>query len=457
MKSRGLSIYTLFIVGTSLILLAYFSCTQDNAWILFFYIVIFCMNILNIYLFKRNKRYFDFPTKMAIDIFCYNTIVVILIFWALQSTYGSPYLGGGSDDLRYEMRAYDAMINGRLANYKTFSDTLGAEYAGYYYFVALIQYVAKSNYHTVMPRLFNSLFLSIISILTYKIGIESDLSEKAAHSGAYLIGMFPLMCYFSATVVRDTIIVLLILIFADILIRFRLGSNDIFERIKLLLSACAINILLWQFRRQTVVAIIFVTIIVLLLDLMSRKLNARTFFLGFIFSLLIFGVTYLTFEAWSPYLTREFGKSLTYTERFYEGGEIGLSRYVWSAQPPISYIVRAAYGLIAPLPIPSTNPLDAYQSFGSFLGLLLLPFFFLQMPNVLFNPKQRVLFIFWFVLFMGSTQTVFAYRHFLQFYPFMFLLAWEGMCRYKSRSILVLGADLLFLGLMGILYLVLKL
>ncbi len=396
--------------------------------------------------------------RLVATVYFASVIVVIIVYYILQFQYDMPYLGiGGSDDLTYEMRAQKAAQLVGISNYWHFRDVLSAKYAGYYYLVAVLQTLgnALGGYHTLLPRLLNSFCLSVIAVLVYEMSKMCYLSRKVSLGGAYLIGVFPLLAFFAATVLRDITVVLLILLVVYLTIKL-VHARKLLELVSIVAVGIGVLAVMWSFRRLSVLACIFAVVTILIGRLGWHHKTSSGFALILFALLAVFVlVGLLSLNLWMPELVQSIEKIDYYPDRF-ELTDSSLSQYIWTAPKPLSYVLRAAYGLVTPLPVFTTNPLSLYRKLGTMVWILLMPFAFLRVRTVIVDPDRRILFIFWMVFFVGTTQTVFSTRQFVQFYPFALLLAVDGFEYYRRYVWPILWLNFLVFGSASCIYYILK-
>ncbi len=394
---------------------------------------------------------------IALTVYFATVIVTVWVYYSLISQYGYPYLGGGSDDLTYETDAILSADLGGISSYRGFADLLGHTYSGYYYVIGVIYIFAKmfGDYHTLLPRLFNAAVLSLVSILTYKIGKIVGISKAASLRAGYWVGLYPLLSFFAANVVRDTIIVLLVLVMVYLYLKVIQSGIHTKSLIYITLGMITL-VCIWSLRDFSAIACIGSIAASMAL---SRR-DARNRASRWPQLLLLFLIVIGTIVFGALVLERVLDLSGRLNEFSYERLSMtssgGLSAYVWLAPVPLSNILRLLYGLISPLPI-DTNPLNIFQGSGTIFWIVIMPFMFLNLWPAFLNPYKQILVIFWFVFFFGLTQTAFVPRQFVQFYPFALLLASDGYENHKKLAFPILAIEVFILPFFGGAYIAMKL
>lgn len=380
------------------------------------FVFMILMALITIFILPRDK---EFITLMTIVVVIY-TISIMLLYSAQISTYGVPYIGGGSDDLKFERMGelfytnswYDFTENyGTIIGYGTPSD--------WRLYATLIACLYKfgsffDSYSTFLPR-FCNLYL-VISILhaIYKLAIEYfKLDRKTAQKAIFLIALFPNFIYINIHIFRDSLNIMLLLWAMYYFYVFISKGNHI-KRIYSCILVAILTFLLFFTRPESIyILICTMAIMVLYNGKVKAKMN----------TIILLGILFLIFE----YFTDTLGL-FNYVSYYanYRGSKSGLSSYLMSYNLfPFGIIFRFLYGLIIPFPAfwtlfqdktaIGTDIIDGIVMLGTLWQIVNLPIIFASVKKV---SMEFVFFIIQFSVFIMIT---FTFRHVIFFYPFMML------------------------------------
>ena len=141
-----------------------------------------------------------------------------------------------------------------------------------------------------------------------------------------------------------------------------------------------------------------------------------------------------------------------------EGGTGGgLSLVVFeSTLFPVGWLYRTLYALVSPLPVEFSSIDKAWQSIGTIVHLLFLPFWWLGILRAARDPGWRHVLVAFVALFIGMAMFTFTFRHITQYLPFAVLLTALGYENYRGRHTNVLFGMAGLGGVLGVMYLALK-
>jgi hypothetical protein len=404
---------------------------------------------------------FDFTTApIFLIVYGFSTIVAIAIYFYYCDIFGNPYYSGGTDDLWYEIFAEAFANTYNVLDYGAIPGNIVPEWynsPGYIYLVGVLFKFCYifGEIHTMVPRLFNILCLSLVSVGTYGLSMRLSLQRQTAVAAALFIGLLPLMMWVSVLTLRDMFVSLLLL---WLVLLWSPDKRNVSKQsiIGALIFTCFVVIILSEFRRAQ--AYVAMTIAILGLVLPSR--TVKPIFWAIRFTIILVFVGYLSFsyfETIDTETTGFFNQREDYTIYALspeQGG--GLSTVIFTTPPPLGYIYRAAYALISPMPV-LFGPLDAqWRSAGVALQIIFIPFFFYGIFQALRDKECYILLGGFILLFVGMAMFTFQTRHITQYMPLAVVLAALGYERYRWRR----NVTMLFMGLtilvLMILYLSLK-
>ncbi len=346
--------------------------------------------------------------------------------------YGVPYYIGGSDDLAFEQAArfavalgswrYNVLESVNLWDYDL--EGMG-EALGYVYFVGMLMRIGDSvgGYHTFLPRLVNAFLLGLLAVAAYQVAVRWMIRRQIAFGVGLAVGLLPIMTWTAAHVFRDILMALAMMTVALLWAptdRFRTRDRLVRWGITLVLV-----LVLREVRFMQALVMVGIALVADLLAPSGLSLTrARLFYL------LAGGLVLVVLAAaMAPMLgnigTRLSGMQARYLVYNLEKAD-GLSGYVFSAPPPLGYLLRMVYGLIVPLPIPSTEPERLWLSLGTLVHYAFLPF---AAGGLVLAIRQR---LYWplvaafLALFTGAVLITFTTRHIVQYLPFAAILAGHG-------------------------------
>jgi hypothetical protein len=376
--------------------------------------------------------------------------------------YGLPYYIGGSDDFVFENEAKDVVSSVGIFDYSSMrTQVLKPSHtaAGYVYIVSLLYRVSEplGGFHTMFPRLLNCLALGLLAVITYRLGKLHGLEERTSLWVGLFVGLAPIMVYTTVHTFRDTITSLLTIWIVYVWQR-RSDRFSFRQRILCWLQTGAVAIIVSQLRLPQAAAILAIAYVG---DLVPRRYRIRPFSKEDLYRFMMLGLAGTAVLLIFRHTLTGFLVDLLDTHERYVGYRLGLSdglsNVVFGSPPPITYGLRALYGLVVPLPVLSTEIDRVWLSAGTLAWFFLLPFLTLGFVQAL-RDRAKFQLLAAFVLLYGGTAIVsFSSRHILQFLPYGVLIAGIGLERYgKYKLPIWLGSAWLGVGLV-LLYAVLKL
>jgi hypothetical protein len=422
-----------------------------------------------VHFFIRGTKHKD-AHRLFISIYAYNIIVVILFFYAFQFHYGTHYLWGGTDDVKFEYCGrYGA---GTLKSSGTIviprADTIPRmdsnplsvanpeqyeRYRGYITVLAVVNYLSNmiaGDMHTLNLRMLNSLAIGLMAVIAFLLAMRCGLSKDLSFIGAFWAGVYPSQAFWGAVIVRDTLVASLVV-----------GAVYCLQRLIFDKS---------QKRWAWLVIVILLLYSISLLRPQSALLLAGAmglFILYFIFNKInvvfksillgLYGfIAFICFKALFPYID-ELNQIIQRKTLYRLGVSEGLSYRVFRFPlVPFGLIIRPLYALVCPFPsIFKLNTQIIFQNIGTITVVIMFPFLFIGFFHCLFDREKSILAIIPSGLLLGVSYVIFEPRYTLIYMPFIFLLIMHGWSCAKRPWKLFTGGLFVF-DVLAILYLGLK-
>ena len=387
--------------------------------------------------------------RLFIAVYCCSVLATVALYFCYLGRYGAPYYVGGSDDLAYETSA--AAVAERLGalEYGQIRGNVVPEAhnsVGYVYLVSLLYRTASAvgGFHTLVPRLLNSLVLGWIAVLTYELSRDEGLSPRFAGAAALYVGLAPVMLYAAAHTFRD-IVTSFLTLFA--LHAWRRRRDDR-RRGRFVGWICTILIaaLLTQLRLYQAYIPLAVALTADFASALWPPRSTIPSLLRLAMPVVLCLALLVAFRGEIAGLATRLSTQVGTYSSYRVGLSDGLSAYVFRARPPLSFVLRALYALVSPIPILSTEPERLFLSAGTVLQFSFLPFLGLGLLRAVRDPSRWYLLVAFLLLFAGFALVSFTWRHLTQVIPVAAVLAATGYPGTRRRA---LGLSLL-MGWMGI-------
>lgn len=358
-------------------------------------------------------------------IYFVSVVLMLVIYFGYIAEYGTPYFGGGSDDLAFEVNAKYVIDNNYILPEQLSEDPQLQFHnsKGFLWILSWIMRVSDifGGYHTITFRVLNVYFLLALSILVFR-SFENNyqFTFKQNLTVLYAMALFPNVQYISLHVFRDTISILLLFSLFFLWDSF-FDTKRIKKRSykKTIIFTFLFFYVAYWIRHENIIFMGAILLFSLLLK--NKKLSIRNFILFFLTA--IIGITLVeSFNLWE--LVGAFNER--YTEHKLEISD-GLSNIVFSIPIfPLGIFIRMVYALISPVPVTVLQFTDMFANVKTFFNVIigvgvivqiyLLPYLF---KNIKETDKFALSFI---ILLMGIAVTTFTFRHFIMLYPFMIIL-----------------------------------
>ncbi|SHJ72295.1 hypothetical protein SAMN02745751_03213 [Dethiosulfatibacter aminovorans DSM 17477] len=406
-----------------------------------------------------NKTNLKFEIVLSI-IYLIAIIMMLVAYCGYDYQYGAPYFSGGSDDLAFEEMSTYVMDEGYLMPYKYAQDPKLRYHnsKGFLWIISWIMRVVESfgGYHTIAFRVLNINFLIALGVLTTSYFKENYGFSDHKNLIVLIVSiLFPNAIYISVHVFRDTLIIFLLFSVFYIWDRLLQKENISFvSGLKTFFITGLIAYISYWIRNQSLVFII--AIILVSIFLKKHRLNIRNFGMYMLLLLvaLIIADLFNVFDLIVAFNER-------YTIHKLELSD-GLSNEIFKIPLfPFGFVVRFAYGLVSPIPVPIIKTpkmltdiklfFDVLVSFGTVMQIFLLPYL---VKNILRIDKVFILFI---TFMLGIVVTTFTFRHFIMLYPFMWILIFrEFFSTNENDRKLIFMATALSICFAAIIYILIK-
>ncbi len=377
--------------------------------------------------------------RLFLTMFCLNVLFALALYGVYMSRYGTPYLGGGSDDVNFE--EFAKAVAEMVAPFDYAGIDLQVSVGTTKSYVYLLSWLYRlsvpfGGFDTLEPRLLNALMQSLIALLVFRsardrLGLRHETSLVAGLAA----GLLPMSMYVSAHTLRDPVITFMLVL---LLFMWSGAANLSLRRWALLLLITVFLLaVMWDMRQR----IAQVTILLLLFAVYQANRSNRVLRRVLLFTLIAV-VVFVTLEmigvidfvdtlSWRWVA----GQSNRYKWLRISYNQGGLGEAIFRAPPPWSLILRPAYLMISPLPIPSAEIERNWLSLGTMLQVLALPFVALGVWFMV-RRRQGLAFLMALAMLFASVAFVtFTDRHLVMYAPFAILVAAYGYECYRERNL----------------------
>jgi len=459
------------ILWMGIITVGIYGLTQSVATIFFFTLG----NLVTLLLIRKQPYW---VWLMMGIILLVSVTMVFVVYYANMATFNTPYyIGGGSDDMYYEIRAFRAIARNIYDPAKIAGTVINIYDVGalFYVYLAIVIRISQvfDGYITWIARFNNVFFLMWTVLILIRIfrSIEKN-KDKVIFSSLLLFACYPVVQFTTAYVFRDMFNLLLVVMMTSLLIDLS-NLNQRLERptywtvlFKVELMLVCIYALFFIRRNTMIYPIVIVSAIAWLnhqatilkwfkkrWEIDKRKLVIQGAIVLTVFLALAIIYSFSRFNDLLYYIQ-------IYTEYRQDMSLSGLSRFVYQLPLlPFGLIVRWLYLLISPLPNLSLV-LTGLQQFGvATLEVILasgIALVFLGIPYILKSLTSWHWITISFVLIsLSIASTTGSFRHMIFYMPFMFyglVNEWVDTSKKlrKQYFVIGLGVGLLLLVLYGL-------
>lgn len=399
------------------------------------------------------------PESNALYLLVYfiSTISSLLLYFNYNEIYGSPYWGGGSDELMYEDLGKEFALNYGFFNYSSIRGELVVPWhnsIGYIYLIGILTKLSifLGGDHTMIFRIFNSACLGILCVFVYSISRKVLSNRNTIVWTAIIVGIMPIMLWVAGQTLRDVIASLFLVIGTQVWVCNSFGKHSISTITKIIVTVM-LFFALFEFRKGQSFILLATATAGLMVN--TRYNNVVIKFL--LSSVVLGGLLFFYFSIDGAKEILQF--SLQAEEYSVYRVEItggGLSSAVFASPPPFSYFLRTLYALISPFPMIDFKAYTSLLSVGTIFQIFFIPFLFIGIRKSFESRYLQVLLLSFLLPFIGMSMFTFTIRHIVQYLPFGIILTSLGYEQYQGNRKLVFYAMGGLIGLLLIIYLTLK-
>ncbi|WP_143066307.1 hypothetical protein [[Clostridium] polysaccharolyticum] len=424
------------------------------------YSIMFCGTIGSLLVAALTRNLDDNVIGRLCLLKLFGIFFVLLIYYGNIHAYGVPYYIGGSDDVKFEFRANRMILKG--FNWP-WSDDLITNSRGFNWVLCMIMKACKFlhiSYHTACFRVMNIDLLLATGVLVYRIGyIRLNMKKRIARNAMTIMCLFPNAVYISSFIFRDTLSVLMTVLFF-------ICTDDIFrtgEDPPILISSrpcnvfIILNLIFWGYWLRGELLYIMILIIGISF-LRNEEMKGKKFAIMMVM-LTIVVVIFYQIGAVDSFL---FKTDSAYNYHHVEDGSSSLSRVIFNMPiVPLGLILRIVYGVVFPIPVGLLKVSRIFTdglilaefivSLGMCVQIACIP---ILVRNTRHLDKYTITFLSIFLIIVISSYT---FRHFILVYPFailMILREYYSMPRVQANKSILLGFGALMMG--ALMYLVAK-
>ena len=366
----------------------------------------------------------NFPIELMI-IKTIALISVLFVYYGCKSRYGMPYYNGGSDDIRFEIQAYNYVKNGIIWPWDdpTFNNVnsngfINNNYSGFVWLLSLLIRLSNlfGDYNTLSFRFLNvDIWISICILSLYCFCNNRNKEEK---SWLILLMFFiPNALFASSFVFRDTLCSFCIILSYVLILEIRkkiYSGKSITTKIFLLIT---VNIFGVFIRLET---ILFVLVIIYVAFRRNKGLNIKKN-IGFLVIFTIIMYICSKINIFNPLINK-----INFYQNYYLRTTRVNSLDMKIFQIPLipfGWIPRILLCMAFPSPVMVTRfdyllsgGIYLYEyliSFGVCIQIIFLPYMFKSIND---GDRNGIITILFLLIISIST---FSFRHMLIVYPFM--------------------------------------
>ena len=361
---------------------------------------------------------------LYINLFIIGQYIILMFYVYWTFGYGNSYfLGLKSDDYYFDVIWSSSFLEKYGINpfklpqhLNSVEPGLGVLHnsKGYVYLIIVLKYIGSfiGGYNTLLPRVLNMYFLTIIAYKSSQISFVYFKDKKLSVITSKAVFFFPVLLFVSAHIFRDTLIAyLLVSLFENIKCR----------KISLANILTTLIFLLPLFFLRTITFILAI-IIATFLYIQKEKIDWKIM----LFALSGLLITMTLFP-------EDLAKSLREIEGYTSLNKARFGTYgtaVFTLPISAGLIPRIVYLLTTPVPS-VTSFYQFFVSLSTYLQLLFVPYLIsgLMIKNQLLSLKIVSL-----LFFLGVAFTTADFRHVTMYIPFMIILALGGWRHFgKNR------------------------
>jgi hypothetical protein len=390
-------------------------------------------------------------------LYFFSTIISLLLYFNFNEIYGSPYWGGGSDELMYEDLGKKFAVNFGFFDYSSIRGELVSPWhnsVGYIYLIGILTKMSIffGGDHTMIFRIFNAACLGMLCVFVYSMSKKVLLNRDTVVWTAIIVGILPIMLWVAGQTLRDVIASLFLTIGAQIWVCNSLGKHSTSNITRIIFTLLLFPVL-FEMRKAQAYILLLIAITGLIVGTRFNNVVYKYILSSIILLGLLF--VYFSIEGSNEILAFSLEAEHYSTYRVEETGG-GLSSVVFTSPAPFSYFFSALYALISPIPEINFKAYSNLLSLGTIFQIFFIPFLVNGIRKSFYSRYSQVLFISFLLPFIGMSMFTFTIRHIVQYLPFAVILTSLGYEHYQGDRKLVFYVMGGFIGLFSIFYLFLK-
>lgn len=438
LKQKGFLCILLSFLSTFAV--SFLSLSQVSLSPLFFYMIFMAIGLAVIKCICAAQKRADLY-RLFLIIYTINVIVVLFFYYSFQGQTGYPYLPGESDDTLFDycgkyaaesLKVTGAVSIPAMPSAEGLSEFRFEKYSGYITVLAYLYCIADllGDMHTMIPRLFNSLLIGLLSVTSVILAMRSGLHRRPALYAGFAIGLYPSISFWGAVIVRDVLDVFLLLAAVAALHGAHYSSR---KRI--------LSFIVFSMAVSGLIAIRYELGLIALLLSGFYVLAATAVKPGLVFKLIPAAVLGTLLVFLHPFLKEKLALIITIADvqsEYRLGLSDGLSQTIFSLPLfPNGVILRPLYALVSPFPSLSLDPRYLYEGIGTVLVMILLPFVGVGFFRSLSARRSMIVGVFFVGTLLAISWISFQPRHMLAYMPFLFILSAYGAdTRYRRTVVL---------------------
>jgi len=381
-----------------------------------------------------------FTDKTAMHIFSIvygvSCTAALILYYIYIYRFGTPYLGGGSDDLSYEALA-NILANNTLKydaeEIKWLIDNPFHNSMGYIYLVSLIIRFGDfiGGFHTMMPRILNCTLLGFISVLVYSISKRIGLTLNQSKVAALWTGLFPIMIFTAIHTFRDILLVFFFLLAVQFALKIQ-DSNNLLKSLALSMIILIFMPIFFSMRYYYAIPLISI-LFFSWFSKMWRKTTLSNWSIILLCIVLVLTLNYTVKQ--EIFMANKLERFLTSYQSSLSIGGIrgwGLSTNLFSLPPPLNYVAQLAYALVTPLPILYDDIEWNILSLGTLAQFIFAPFVLLGIVASYRQVALLPILAPFLIIFFGYVYGTFVFRHITTFIPFAVIYGVFGYTSFKQ-------------------------
>ena len=355
-------------------------------------------------------------------LFCFGSLISVLLYYYWSVFYSSPYfLGQYSDDWYYDVEWSQGFVQNHGWSFLGVPDFLNSltrglgfthNSIGYVYIVAIQRGFSElylGGHSTLTPRITNIFFLSLLLFYLNKIYQMIEGSYPKVRYSVFIF-FLPSLLFTSSHIFRDILISLLLVYFVYILVKHL--------QLKLSLNFYTVIISIFLLMSTLRVQLLVPMTLIFFYYSMSRSRRTR-FLFYFVFSPLL---ALLVFSFWSEF--HIFRNLTLYNELNAERFTTSIISKIFGIPLYFGFIPRVLFLFFTPVP----NLSSFYQLMSStvvVLQILSMPLLFYSLIHFLkFDLKFRIVIVAFIVFLLTVAFSTMTFRHVVMYIPFAYIIVY---------------------------------